>query len=113
MNFLLQVHNGKAQERGEGKARKTLGVIMSVFIFCWVPFFLIALLKPYGVIPPRWLDHLVLWLGYSNSLLNPLIYCKYNREFRVPFREMLCCRFRTLQSVMRRESFTSKFGPAR
>uniref|UniRef100_F1L3L2 5-hydroxytryptamine receptor 7 n=2 Tax=Ascaris TaxID=6251 RepID=F1L3L2_ASCSU len=107
------VHNGRAQERGEGKARKTLGAIMSVFICCWVPFFLLALLKPYGVMPPRWFDHLALWLGYSNSLLNPLIYCKYNREFRVPFREMLCCRFRTLQSVMRKESFTSKFGPTR
>uniref|UniRef100_A0A158PNA6 5-hydroxytryptamine receptor 7 (inferred by orthology to a human protein) n=1 Tax=Anisakis simplex TaxID=6269 RepID=A0A158PNA6_ANISI len=64
------VHNGKVQERREGKARKTLGVIMSVFIVCWVPFFLIALLKPHGIIPPRWLDHLVLWLGYSNRKMS-------------------------------------------
>ncbi|TMS36230.1 hypothetical protein L596_003445 [Steinernema carpocapsae] len=99
---------------GENKARKTLGVIMSVFIVCWLPFFIIALVKSQRTFEvPQWLDFLSLWLGYSNSMLNPLIYCKYNREFRIPFREMLCCRFSTLQTVMRQESFTNKFGPVR
>uniref|UniRef100_A0A914VVI1 G-protein coupled receptors family 1 profile domain-containing protein n=1 Tax=Plectus sambesii TaxID=2011161 RepID=A0A914VVI1_9BILA len=99
--------------RREGKARKTLGLIMTVFVVCWFPFFFLALLKSNAPLPiPSWLDQLVLWLGYSNSLLNPLIYAKYNREFRIPFREMLCCRFKTLQTVMRRESFTMRYGPS-
>jgi len=42
-------------------------------------------------------------------MLNPIIYCKYNREFRVPFGEMLCCRFRTIQDVMRNESKSLEF----
>ncbi|CAD5215780.1 unnamed protein product [Bursaphelenchus okinawaensis] len=109
---LMHSNSGNHHERTEDKARKTLGVIMSVFIVCWVPFFILALLKSqYVMNVPKWLDLLVLWLGYSNSMLNPLIYCKYNREFRVPFREMLCCRFSTIQTVMRNESFHSKFGP--
>uniref|UniRef100_A0A0K0ESG9 G_PROTEIN_RECEP_F1_2 domain-containing protein n=1 Tax=Strongyloides stercoralis TaxID=6248 RepID=A0A0K0ESG9_STRER len=96
----------------ENKARITLGVIMSTFIVCWLPFFIMALVKSFKLIDaPVWLDNLILWLGYSNSMLNPLIYCKYNSEFRVPFREMLCCRFRTLKSVVRHESFTKKYGP--
>uniref|UniRef100_A0AC34QVW5 G-protein coupled receptors family 1 profile domain-containing protein n=1 Tax=Panagrolaimus sp. JU765 TaxID=591449 RepID=A0AC34QVW5_9BILA len=110
----LQMHS-RSTEKGEDKARKTLGVIMSVFIICWLPFFILALLKSQNLVTslPKWLDILTLWLGYFNSMLNPLIYCKYNREFRVPFREMLCCRFRTIQNVMRNESFKSKYGPPR
>ncbi|KAI6176732.1 5-hydroxytryptamine receptor 1 [Aphelenchoides bicaudatus] len=106
--------NSKNHEKTEDKARKTLGVIMTVFIVCWLPFFILALIKSFDIISvPLWLDLFVLWLGYSNSCLNPLLYAKYNREFRIPFREMLCCRFSTLQAVMRNESFVSKFGPTR
>ncbi|KAL3090714.1 hypothetical protein niasHT_022042 [Heterodera trifolii] len=52
----------------EDKARKTLGVMMSVFLCCWVPFFILALLKSQRLVlqVPTWLDSLALWLGYSN-----------------------------------------------
>ncbi|CAJ0953691.1 unnamed protein product, partial [Mesorhabditis belari] len=105
-------YHARQHEKSETKARQTLGVMMSVFIICWLPFFSLALLKPVLELNvPWWLDLVTLWLGYSNSMLNPAIYCKYNKEFRMPFREMLFCRFRTLQTVMRQQSFTSKYGP--
>ncbi|CAJ0585451.1 unnamed protein product, partial [Mesorhabditis spiculigera] len=106
-------YHSRQHEKSETKARQTLGVMMSVFIICWLPFFVLALVKPiFGWQVPPWLDGLCLWLGYSNSMLNPLIYCKYNKDFRIPFREMIFCRFSTLQTVMRQQSFTSKYGPA-
>lgn len=63
----LQMHS-RSTEKGEDKARKTLGVIMSVFIICWLPFFIIALLKSQRLVEalPKWLDVIALWLGYSN-----------------------------------------------
>ncbi|GMT06080.1 hypothetical protein PENTCL1PPCAC_28254 [Pristionchus entomophagus] len=98
-------------QRSENKAQKTLGVMMGIYIVCWLPFFIRALYCAlFEVEPNTTFDVVVLWLGYSNSMLNPMIYCKYNKEFRVPFREMLCCRFSTLQNVMRHEEFNNKFG---
>lgn len=63
----LQMHS-RSTEKGEDKARKTLGVIMSVFIICWLPFFILALLKSQKLVStlPKWLDILTLWLGYFN-----------------------------------------------
>jgi len=99
-------------KHGEDKALKTLSVICGVFIVCWLPFFVIALAKSqYTTLRvPQWLHEFVIWLGYSNSMLNPMIYAFFNREFRIPFREMLCCRFSTIKNVMRNEEFTRNFG---
>lgn len=100
-------NNGNARNSGASiahgknmKATKTLGVIMGCFILCWLPFFILAILRPFplksggqfGDLIPRWLDVLLLWLGYFNSTLNPMIYARYNREFRRPFIEILCFR---------------------
>ncbi|KJH43982.1 7 transmembrane receptor [Dictyocaulus viviparus] len=109
---VVRVSLNRQNDGSECKARKTLGIIMSVFIICWLPFFSLAVLKSCLQLKvPYWLDVVTLWLGYSNSTLNPAIYCKYNNDFRVPFREMLACRCSTLQNEMRRQSFTSRYGP--
>ncbi|MPC71008.1 5-hydroxytryptamine receptor 1 [Portunus trituberculatus] len=60
---------------------------MSAFIVCWLPFFVLALVRPFNTpspIPP-WVSSLFLWLGYANSLLNPIIYATLNKDFRKPF----------------------------
>lgn len=99
------------------KAIRTLGVILGTFIVCWLPFMLYALVKPlYKVFAkshnlpldlnaPVWLDSVLLWFGYSSSMLNPLIYSKFNRGFRLPFQEMLHCRCRGLNEKIRRQEY--------
>lgn len=84
----------------EHKAAKTLGIIMGVFILCWLPFF--SWYTPQHIcghacegIIPRQVVTLLFWIGYFNSTLNPIIYAYFNHEFRDAFKKTLqwifCC----------------------
>ncbi|KAF7991800.1 hypothetical protein HCN44_010601 [Aphidius gifuensis] len=97
----------------ERKASTTLGIIMSAFTICWLPFFVLALLRPFvndSKLIPKSLSSLFLWLGYCNSLLNPIIYATLNRDFRKPFREILFFRCGNLNHMMREEFYQSQYG---
>ncbi|XP_017537127.1 5-hydroxytryptamine (serotonin) receptor 1A a [Pygocentrus nattereri] len=90
---------GDAKRRALARERrtvKTLGIIMGTFILCWLPFFIVALVLPFcgsSCSMPAWLGAVINWLGYANSLLNPIIYAYFNRDFQNAFRKMLRCRF--------------------
>jgi 5-hydroxytryptamine receptor 7 len=99
------------------KAIRTLGVILGTFIVCWLPFMLFAIIKPLheyitgltsspkSINVPDWVDPVLLWFGYLSSMLNPIIYSKFNREFRTPFREIMCCRCKGLNEKIRRQEY--------
>ncbi|CAH1784900.1 unnamed protein product [Owenia fusiformis] len=73
------------------KAARTLGIIMGVFLLCWVPFFTINIISSFcPTCIPVMLFNTFTWLGYSNSSLNPIIYSIFNQEFREAFRKILC-----------------------
>uniref|UniRef100_A0A8C6X8S8 G-protein coupled receptors family 1 profile domain-containing protein n=1 Tax=Naja naja TaxID=35670 RepID=A0A8C6X8S8_NAJNA len=80
----------------ERKTVKTLGIIMGTFILCWLPFFIVALVLPFcevGCSMPAWLGAVINWLGYSNSLLNPVIYAYFNKDFQSAFQKIVRCKF--------------------
>ncbi|XP_054766741.2 D(1) dopamine receptor-like [Lytechinus pictus] len=100
---LIRNHNTPmdSNQRGEHKAAKTLGTILGVFICCWLPFFVVNCILPFcRTCVSDSVFQTVLWLGWINSSLNPLIYAT-NREFRNAFKRLLCrqrfLRERTLQ----------------
>lgn len=75
----------------ERKATKTLGIILGAFIICWLPFFVVTLVM--GICEDCW-SHPVLfdvftWLGYLNSLINPVIYTVFNDEFKQAFHKLI------------------------
>nr|XP_005897584.1 PREDICTED: alpha-1B adrenergic receptor [Bos mutus] len=75
----------------EKKAAKTLGIVVGMFILCWLPFF-IAL--PLGSLfstlkAPDAVFKVVFWLGYFNSCLNPIIYPCSSKEFKRAFVRIL------------------------
>ncbi|XP_060092418.1 5-hydroxytryptamine receptor 1A [Heteronotia binoei] len=79
----------------ERKTVKTLGIIMGTFILCWLPFFIVALVLPFCATcyMPQELGALINWLGYSNSLLNPVIYAYFNKDFQSAFKKIIKCKF--------------------
>ncbi|XP_051954484.1 trace amine-associated receptor 10 [Xyrauchen texanus] len=74
----------------EGKATKTLAIIMGVFFVSISPFFFINLIDPFveHKIPPALFD-IFLWIGYLNSLCNPFVYAFFYRWFRKALRIIL------------------------
>ncbi|XP_051164461.1 5-hydroxytryptamine receptor 1-like [Leptopilina boulardi] len=117
-NSTISVTNSPHQKKlkqlaKERKASRTLGIIMSAFIICWLPFFFLALVKPFIKDPqsiPMFVSSIFLWLGYCNSLLNPIIYATLNRDFRRPFKEILFFRCSKLDLMMREEFYHSQYG---
>ncbi|XP_035693608.1 alpha-2Da adrenergic receptor-like [Branchiostoma floridae] len=72
-----------------------VGIIMSVFVLCWLPFFLTYVVQTAcsSCYVPETLFTFFVWLGYCNSSLNPILYTVFNRDFRKVF----------YQKILRRE----------
>uniref|UniRef100_A0A665VXS8 D(5)-like dopamine receptor n=1 Tax=Echeneis naucrates TaxID=173247 RepID=A0A665VXS8_ECHNA len=87
----------KTSFKRETKVLKTLSIIMGVFVFCWLPFFVLNCVVPFC--PPDGggapcVSHttfsIFVWFGWANSSLNPVIYA-FNADFRKAFSTILGC----------------------
>ncbi|XP_040904829.1 5-hydroxytryptamine receptor 4-like [Toxotes jaculatrix] len=88
----VQAHMERYSLKKERKAAKTLGLIMGVFLLCWLPFFCMNVINPlkgYSINPL--VLEASLWLGYANSSLNPILYALLNKNYRHAFVAMLDC----------------------
>ncbi|XP_020636049.3 D(1) dopamine receptor-like [Pogona vitticeps] len=84
----------------ETKVLKTLSVIMGVFVFCWLPFFVLNCMVPFcdhglqmlGGLPcvSDTVFDVFVWFGWANSSLNPIIYA-FNADFRKAFASIVGC----------------------
>lgn len=79
----------------ERKAASTLGLIIGAFVICWLPFFVKELIvntckSGSCDTSPEMADFLT-WLGYLNSLINPLIYTIFNEDFKKAFQRLVRC----------------------
>lgn len=80
----------------ERKAAKTLAIITGSFLLCWLPFFILEVVKPFchDLELNATMLSVFLWLGYFNSLLNPVIYTIFSPDFRNAFHKILLGRYR-------------------
>ncbi|XP_018648482.1 putative biogenic amine (5HT) receptor [Schistosoma mansoni] len=113
-----EAHGRRSRGNSDTKVIKTLGVIMGCFCLCWLPFFMIQLLlallsaagyNTVNMIPVS-VFRFLQWLGYVNSFLNPLIYAKFDREFRGPFKMILLCHCRNINARLRAVHYSAQYG---
>ncbi|XP_029452785.1 trace amine-associated receptor 3-like [Rhinatrema bivittatum] len=77
-------------KKTDRKAAKTLGIVMGVFLSCWMPVFITILIDPFlEFSTPEVLFDALNWLGYINSTCNPLIYGFFYPWFRKALKYIL------------------------
>lgn len=93
----LELASHKQHRRGrlhhETKAAKTVGIIIGCFFLCWFPFFGLNIVDPFIDYRIPYIPWTVaLWLGYINSMLNPILYYNFNKHYKMAFRRILSCK---------------------
>ncbi|NXQ55446.1 HRH1 protein, partial [Anthoscopus minutus] len=85
----------------ERKAAKQLGVIMAAFMLCWIPYFVLFMVRTLNKDQEHKnttnteheqlseLRRVTIWLGYINSTLNPFLYPLCNQNFKKTFKKIL------------------------
>lgn len=78
-------------ELREQRATKRMLLIMICFCVCWMPFLFVYILR--SVCETCAMNHhfvaAIIWLGYVNSSLNPILYALFNDDFKNAFKKIL------------------------
>ncbi|KAL8601838.1 hypothetical protein ACOMHN_020573 [Nucella lapillus] len=76
------VTNNSIREPFTRKATVTLGVIVGAYVVTWTPFLVTNVVDAHCQCVPTKVFGAFVWLGYCNSLINPIIYPLLMRDFR-------------------------------
>nr|XP_055063773.1 trace amine-associated receptor 13c-like [Misgurnus anguillicaudatus] len=78
---------GSVRRKSESKAALTLGIIVTVYLFCWIPYYSLTLTPNTSM--TSIIAYIMLWMMYINSGLNPLIYAIFYPWFRASVKHIL------------------------
>ncbi|XP_065113306.1 trace amine-associated receptor 13c-like [Paramisgurnus dabryanus] len=78
---------GSVRRKSESKAALTLGIIVMVYLFCWIPYYILTLTLNTRM--TYIIAYFILWMLYINSGLNPLIYAIFYPWFRTSVKYIL------------------------
>ncbi|KAA0704390.1 Trace amine-associated receptor 13c [Triplophysa tibetana] len=78
---------GSARRKSESKAALTLGIIVSVYLFCWIPYYIISVAG--NTVLSSSTAKALMWVLYCNSSLNPLVYAFFYSWFKKSVKHIL------------------------
>uniref|UniRef100_A0A8C0J7V6 Somatostatin receptor 5 n=2 Tax=Chelonoidis abingdonii TaxID=106734 RepID=A0A8C0J7V6_CHEAB len=84
------------RRRSERKVTRMVVIIVVVFVFCWLPFYILNIVNLISTLPeePGLLGvyFFVVVLSYANSCANPILYGFLSDNFKQSFQKVLCLR---------------------
>uniref|UniRef100_A0A8C2EQ44 G-protein coupled receptors family 1 profile domain-containing protein n=1 Tax=Cyprinus carpio TaxID=7962 RepID=A0A8C2EQ44_CYPCA len=81
------VTEGSVRRKSESKAALTLGIIVTVYLLCYIPYYILYVTAT-TVISSAAMTFLI-WTLYVNSGLNPLIYALFYRWIKISVKHIL------------------------
>ncbi|XP_033874437.3 trace amine-associated receptor 13c-like [Acipenser ruthenus] len=70
-------------KKSERKAAKTLGLVVAIFLLCWVPYYVYTVVEAYiHFTSPPIVTNALTWIVYFNSCMNPIIYALFYPWFK-------------------------------
>ncbi|XP_050977600.1 trace amine-associated receptor 13c-like [Labeo rohita] len=93
------VLEGSVRRKSESKAALTLGIIVTVYLLCFIPYYILSLTST-TMISSAVIQFLV-WTVYINSSLNPVIYALFYSWFKMSVKYILTLKiFQTASSLI-------------
>ncbi|XP_020914808.1 QRFP-like peptide receptor [Exaiptasia diaphana] len=99
----------RTETKSQQRVGKMLLVVTCIFVACYFPFVIIRSLKYFYVLNHNMIWRLVQLMIFTQAAVNPIIYCFYNKQFRVVFKDLLRCKWSTIHH----RPETSQTGKAR
>ncbi|XP_041740650.1 somatostatin receptor type 1 [Coregonus clupeaformis] len=84
------------RRRSEKKITRMVLCVVTVFVLCWMPFYIVQLVSVFHHPPNPMVTQLFVILSYANSGANPILYGFVSDNFRRSFQRIVC--FRWLES---------------
>ena len=72
----------------EMRITRSLAIVIGCFICCWFPFFTLYIIRAVCLCLSFNAIEFFVWLGYSNSSINPVLYAILNQNFRLAFKNL-------------------------
>ncbi len=94
INLLLKtgksITEDTLKKKSESKAALTLGIIVTVHLLCWIPFYILSLSG--STVNAAVMSKFLTWTLYVNSGLNPIVYALFYPWFKKAIKYILTLR---------------------